>query len=145
MGAAVEGMRMKRIITVGTGLVVGAVGTAAYFLDPRSGKKRRAAVKRQSTKVARRSAHVAAMMGGGGGGAERPHAAAVRSALEELLGDTADGLGIIVSDEAVTVRGEVMRMSDIAAVSRILADLAPGLEVVNLVRLRSDRNPTATG
>ena len=133
---------MKRIVTIGTGLVVGALGTAAYFLDPRSGKKRRQAVKRRSEKVARRSAHVAAMMGGRERG-ERPTRAAVQDALLDLLGDAAEDLSVVISDEAVTVRGEVPRLADIAAVSRVLAEVAPDLEAVNLVRLASALGPAA--
>ena len=130
---------MKKPLAIGTGLVVGALGAAAFFLNPGSGKRRRNQAVSESKKVVRRSAHIAAMMGTMGKSATKSRQDEqiinrIESELVLALGNV--GFTVAVEDETVIARGEVEQMSQIATVSSILREHGGGLEILNLVRLR---------
>lgn len=138
-------MNVKRISAIGAG-VLGTAAAAVFFLDPRSGGRRRQAAVRTGEAVVRRSAAVVPFVGKGDArqaAEDGELEGAVSAALVAAVGDVADEFSVTVRRGVVTVRGEVQTLGEIAAVSRVLDSVSGATETVNLVRLRRSSPPPA--
>ncbi len=140
---------MKKFVTWGGASVVGAVGAAAaFFLDPKSGAKRRKVVAEKGSIIVRRErAHVSTMVAGASNKAKKSSskpsapatddvvAADVRGVLRSQHGAVADGVGVRVARGRVTLRGEVPEIELIGTVARAVEAVNGVREVNNLLRL----------
>jgi osmotically-inducible protein OsmY len=113
---------------------------AAFFLNPKSGERRRKAVGEQ-TKAVRERAHIAAMEGVARAKASAPRRsnaagealqAAVRAALDDA---GAKDIDVNVRGSVVRLRGEVSDMAEIGLIGRIAAGVDGVQEVDNVIRL----------
>ena len=127
--------RIVKVLAAGIGTL--AAVSAAFFLHPRRGARRRAAVRRESANVAalvgsvieapRRSAER---------GSDAQLAADARLSLKEAFGEPADELTVKARRGIVTLRGEVADIDDIARYDGAVRSIPGVVDVDNLLRLR---------